>query len=74
MIDGKEYPAAFGRTKKEVKEEAAKIAYQSLGVKSTDQRARRTNFVGIVDNYCQKTGRTLNFIEVKRCGPPHNLQ
>eukprot|EP00064_Thunnus_orientalis_P023247 superscaffoldBa00008602_g23480 len=74
VVDGKEYPAGFGKTKKEAKEQAAEIAYQSLGVKSTDQRARGPNFVGIVDHYCHKTGRILNFIEVKRCGPPHNLQ
>lgn len=74
VVDGKEYPAGFGKTKKEAKEEAAEIAYQSLGVKSTDQRNRGPNFVGIVDHYCHKTGRILNFIEVKRCGPPHNPQ
>ncbi|KAM7409015.1 hypothetical protein PAMA_002640 [Pampus argenteus] len=74
VVDGKKHPAAFGKTKKEAKEEAAKIAYQSLDVKSEDRKARRTNFIGIVHHYCNRTGRILNFIEVKRCGPPHNPQ
>ncbi|CAK6951763.1 interferon-induced%2C double-stranded RNA-activated protein kinase-like [Scomber scombrus] len=74
VVDNKEYPPAFGKTKKEAKEEAAKIAYQSLDVKSEDQKARGPNFIGIVDHYCQKTCRILNFIEVERCGPPHNSQ
>ncbi|KAG9344261.1 hypothetical protein JZ751_010930 [Albula glossodonta] len=30
VIDGKEYPEAFGNTKKEAKEEAAKAVYQEL--------------------------------------------
>ncbi|KAM7385825.1 hypothetical protein PAMP_001880 [Pampus punctatissimus] len=74
VLDGKKHPPAFGKTKKEAKEEAAKIAYQSLEVKCEDRVARRTNFIGIVHHYCHKTGRILNFFEVKRCGPPHNPQ
>ncbi|KAJ3610476.1 hypothetical protein NHX12_022568 [Muraenolepis orangiensis] len=30
VVDGKTYPIAFGRTKKEAKEEAAKLAYQEI--------------------------------------------
>lgn len=74
MVNNKEYPPAFGKTKKEAKMEAAKIAYQSLGVRPEDQKARGPNYIGIVTNYCDKTGRILNFIEVERCGPRHNLQ
>ncbi|XP_051815651.1 interferon-induced, double-stranded RNA-activated protein kinase-like isoform X2 [Acanthochromis polyacanthus] len=70
IVDGKTYPTGYGISKKEAKEEAAKLACQSLGI--TDQR--RTNFIGIVNHYCQKTKRILNFIEVDRSGPPHNPQ
>uniref|UniRef100_A0A3P9BTU6 Interferon-induced, double-stranded RNA-activated protein kinase n=1 Tax=Maylandia zebra TaxID=106582 RepID=A0A3P9BTU6_9CICH len=31
-----------------------------------------TNFVGLVHNYCKKTGRIIDIIEVRRCGPQHN--
>ncbi|CAI5653691.1 unnamed protein product [Oreochromis niloticus] len=70
VVDGKEYPTAYGKNKKEAKEEAAKLVYQSLGVTYKDHKP--TNFVGLVDNYCKKTGRIIDIIEVKRCGPPHN--
>uniref|UniRef100_A0AAQ5YKH3 non-specific serine/threonine protein kinase n=1 Tax=Amphiprion ocellaris TaxID=80972 RepID=A0AAQ5YKH3_AMPOC len=70
IVDGKTFPTGYGVSKKEAKEEAAKLACQSLGV--TDQR--QTNFIGIVNHYCQRTKRTLNFIEVERSGPPHNPQ
>uniref|UniRef100_A0A3P8U8E3 non-specific serine/threonine protein kinase n=1 Tax=Amphiprion percula TaxID=161767 RepID=A0A3P8U8E3_AMPPE len=70
IVDGKTFPTGYGVSKKEAKEEAAKLACQNLGV--TDQR--QTNFIGIVNHYCQRTKRTLNFIEVERSGPPHNPQ
>lgn len=37
MVGDKQYPSAYGKTKKEAKEEAAKLAYQEiLAVKPTD--------------------------------------
>ncbi|XP_054456189.1 interferon-induced, double-stranded RNA-activated protein kinase-like [Anoplopoma fimbria] len=38
------------------------------------RRQRETNFIGIVDHYCQKTKRCYSFIEEKRCGPAHDPQ
>lgn len=70
VVGGKEYPTAYGKNKKEAKEEAAKLVYQSLGVTYKDHKP--TNFVGLVHNYCEKTGRIIDIIEVRRCGPPHN--
>ncbi|KAF3708406.1 Interferon-induced, double-stranded RNA-activated protein kinase [Channa argus] len=67
-VGDKEYPAAYGKTKKEAKKEAAKLVYQSFGLKPQN---RPTNFVAFVVNYCLKTGRVHNFIEVKRSGPVH---
>ncbi|XP_030603716.1 interferon-induced, double-stranded RNA-activated protein kinase-like isoform X2 [Archocentrus centrarchus] len=70
VVGEKEYPSAVGKNKKEAKEEAAKLVYQSLGV--TYKHHKPTNFVGIVNNYCQKTGRTLDFIKLKE--PPNYPQ
>lgn len=37
MVGDKEYPAAYGKTKKEAKEEAAKCVYQEIcGHKTTE--------------------------------------
>ncbi|XP_043991704.1 interferon-induced, double-stranded RNA-activated protein kinase-like isoform X2 [Gambusia affinis] len=33
-----------------------------------------TNFIGIIDQYCQKTQRCDTYIEERRSGPPHNPQ
>ncbi|XP_067465800.1 interferon-induced, double-stranded RNA-activated protein kinase isoform X2 [Thunnus thynnus] len=112
MVDDKEYPAAYGKTKREAKEEAAKLVYheicgskttdtgdeksssttsnqkedlnqnvseicdkiKNLSVKTEDKSFIETNFIGMVNHYCQKTARSHTFIEEKRCGPPHNPQ
>ncbi|XP_040905187.1 interferon-induced, double-stranded RNA-activated protein kinase [Toxotes jaculatrix] len=112
VVGDKEYPAAYGKTKKEAKEEAAKLVYdeicgskttetsdekisdtsntqkeeskqnvseicdktKSLSVKTEGGVFTETNFIGIVNHYCQKTQRTHTFIEDRRCGPPHNPQ
>ncbi|KAK2824096.1 hypothetical protein Q5P01_021271 [Channa striata] len=68
-VGDKEYPAAYGKTKKDAKKESAKLVCQSLGMKPQN---RPTNFIGFVVNYCLKTGRLYNFIEVGRSGPVHD--
>lgn len=30
-----------------------------------------TNFIGLVNHYCQKTNRSHSYVEVRRDGPPH---
>uniref|UniRef100_A0A1A7YIF1 Eukaryotic translation initiation factor 2-alpha kinase 2 n=1 Tax=Iconisemion striatum TaxID=60296 RepID=A0A1A7YIF1_9TELE len=108
VVDGKEYPAASGRTKKEAKEEAAKLVYQEItGCKSLDTRDGRdsgtsslheseksvshisdqikslsiktdnispsdTNFVELINSYCQRTRCSCVFHEEKRCGPSNS--
>ncbi|XP_044070939.1 interferon-induced, double-stranded RNA-activated protein kinase-like [Siniperca chuatsi] len=110
VVGNKEYPAAYGKTKREAKEEAAKLVYNEIcGSKTTetadenyyhtstqekeelsqslfdicnktrsvnvnDSSFTETNYIGIVNHYCQKTNSSHIFIEERRCGPPHNLQ
>lgn len=69
VVGDEECPEAVGTTKKEAKEEAAKLACQSLGVKPKEIY-QGTNFSSIVHSYCQKTGRILNFVPVTT--PPVN--
>ncbi|XP_075932768.1 interferon-induced, double-stranded RNA-activated protein kinase-like isoform X2 [Anarhichas minor] len=98
VVGDKEYPAATGKTRKEAKEEAAKLVYLEIcGSKTTetaidnptsaqqeevldicvnvqDNSCTETNFIGMVDKYCQKTNRCHSYVEEKRCGPPHKPQ
>ncbi|KAG7273739.1 hypothetical protein CRUP_002888 [Coryphaenoides rupestris] len=112
VLDGRAYPTACGRNKKDAKEEAAKLAYkeivcdlpskdvnESCNVESCSQprnelrliademikvkdglevsitKERRSltepNFIGIINHYCQKTSRSLDFSMVRRGGLPH---
>ncbi|KAL3972246.1 hypothetical protein ACER0C_025595 [Sarotherodon galilaeus] len=110
FVGDKEYPAASGKTRREAKEEAAKLVYhdicgtletgdekdiftlsqqkeetkqnipdvcdqmKSLTVRAKDKNFIESNFIGLVNHYCQKTSRSHTFIEEKICGPPHNRQ
>uniref|UniRef100_A0A3P9AAP0 non-specific serine/threonine protein kinase n=1 Tax=Esox lucius TaxID=8010 RepID=A0A3P9AAP0_ESOLU len=116
LLGDKEYPEAFGKTKREAKEEAAKLVFQELYGASQDtgtvdkncdaatgaqkedlnqtvaalcdenmnmshvpkQRsfisAEETNFIGILNHYCQKTRLFHDFQLVERRGPSHNPQ
>nr|WRH07086.1 protein kinase R [Epinephelus lanceolatus] len=47
---------------------------RSVSVITTDEGFTETNFIGIVNNYCQKTKNSSDYILVKRCGPPHYPQ
>ncbi|KAM4608022.1 interferon-induced, double-stranded RNA-activated protein kinase-like isoform 1-T1 [Polymixia lowei] len=109
VVGDKEYPIAFGRTKKDAKEEAAKVVYdeicgsqttvaigencngtssqqkdtfnhnvletckkiKNLNVSCTEHSFAETNFIGILNHYCQKTNRFHDFIFVNRTGPAH---
>ncbi|XP_030012547.1 interferon-induced, double-stranded RNA-activated protein kinase-like isoform X2 [Sphaeramia orbicularis] len=111
VVGDKEYPTATGKTKKEAKEEAAKLVYQEIcgnkttetsdgdgsdGVESNqhkdetrqtfpdvcektqsssatteDEGFTDTNYVGIVNHYCQKTKRTPDYVLEKKLGPAH---
>ncbi|XP_023276206.1 interferon-induced, double-stranded RNA-activated protein kinase-like, partial [Seriola lalandi dorsalis] len=112
VVGDKEYPAVSGSTKREAKEEAAKLVYdvihgskttetadenynstsgqqhealtqdvsdictktRGLSVNSKDSSFTKTNFIGIVNHYCQKTKRSHDYILERRCGPPHSPQ
>uniref|UniRef100_A0A3B4ZQP6 Eukaryotic translation initiation factor 2-alpha kinase 2 n=1 Tax=Stegastes partitus TaxID=144197 RepID=A0A3B4ZQP6_9TELE len=112
VVGDKEYPTASGKTKKEAKEEAAKLVYddkygssttetvdvknnvvsspqtekgshndddicertKSLSVKPEDNSIMETNFIGIINLYCQKTRSTPDYILIQRCGPSHSPQ
>ncbi|XP_026165507.1 interferon-induced, double-stranded RNA-activated protein kinase-like [Mastacembelus armatus] len=105
VVGDREYPAASGKTKKEAKEEAAKLVYNEIhGCKTPETRddkyngtpspqnvelnqnlsdicdrtknlsVQETNFIGIINLYCQKTSRSHAFIEERRCGPAHSHQ
>ncbi|XP_035519685.1 LOW QUALITY PROTEIN: 3-phosphoinositide-dependent protein kinase B-like [Morone saxatilis] len=109
VVDGKEYPVVTGETRREAKEEAAKLVYdvihgskmaetadeksnhasnkekeelnlsdisnktKSLSV-SSNNSFTETNYIGIVNHYCQETSSSHKFMEERRCGPSHNLQ
>ncbi|XP_062286854.1 interferon-induced, double-stranded RNA-activated protein kinase-like [Scomber scombrus] len=111
VVADKEYPVACGKTKREAKEEAAKLVYheicgskttetgdeksstpikqkvdlnqnvseicdktKNLSVKTEVKSFVETNFIGIINQYCQKTSRSHTFIEENACGPPHIRQ
>ncbi|XP_041804000.1 interferon-induced, double-stranded RNA-activated protein kinase-like [Chelmon rostratus] len=109
MVGDKEYPTVTGKTKREAKEEAAKLVYDVICASKTSETAgepynhtstqqneepnvsdlcnrtrslnvslnsslTETNYIGLVNHYCQKTKRSLAYIEERRCGPSHNPQ
>ncbi|KAL0983668.1 hypothetical protein UPYG_G00131050 [Umbra pygmaea] len=114
VLSDKQYPEAFGKTKKEAKEEAAKLVHQELyggqaTVKTDDHvsgpteiqkedlnktvatlcdsveslnisavprqcslTSTDTNYIGILNHYCQKTRLFLDFNQVEMRGPSHD--
>ncbi|XP_067381581.1 interferon-induced, double-stranded RNA-activated protein kinase isoform X1 [Channa argus] len=112
VVGDKEYPAAPGKTKKEAKEEAAKLVYQAihgsntaetedekysgasipqkegikqrvsdisdktkrLSVKMESKSLTETNFIEIINRYCQKKKLLHDYILERKCGPSHDPQ
>ncbi|XP_071337245.1 interferon-induced, double-stranded RNA-activated protein kinase-like [Trachinotus anak] len=112
VVGDKEYPAGYGNTKREAKEEAAKLVYneihgskttetgddrysdtssqqkeelkqnvseicdktKGLSLKTEGGSSAETNFIGLVNHYCQRTKRFHDYILDRRCGPPHSPQ
>ncbi|XP_048863713.1 uncharacterized protein LOC125738600 [Brienomyrus brachyistius] len=98
VVGDREFPEAYGKTRKEAKEEAARLVYEELNRKATmDQEAdepsmRRTcnamdelslsttestmeaNYIGLLNQYCQRNKLVLDFKLLDKKGPPHNPQ
>lgn len=108
VVGDKEYPPAYGKTKREAKEEAAKLVYhdiygskttatgdsipsqskedlsqkisditkntQNVSITTEDEGFTDTNFIGILNHYCQKKGLLHDYVYEKRTGPSHNPQ
>ncbi|MEQ2234730.1 hypothetical protein ILYODFUR_034442, partial [Ilyodon furcidens] len=47
---------------------------ESLSINSEDNSSVGTNFIGLINHYCQKTKLCHTYIEEGRRGPPHNPQ
>ncbi|CAB1435454.1 unnamed protein product [Pleuronectes platessa] len=104
-VGEKEFPVGYGKTKREAKEEAAKLAHHAIcdskatetgdwkyGGTSSQQneeakqdeiwdktnrlsvKAEGGNFIGMVNQYCQKTQRSHSYVLEKRCGEAHSPQ
>uniref|UniRef100_A0A4W6CDK7 non-specific serine/threonine protein kinase n=1 Tax=Lates calcarifer TaxID=8187 RepID=A0A4W6CDK7_LATCA len=99
VVGDKEYPAVSGKSRREAKEEAAKLVYHEICGSKTTETAdlqdeelnqnvseicnktgrlslnnTETNYIGLVNHYCQKKRLSHTFIKVRSCGPPHNPQ
>nr|XP_019944436.1 PREDICTED: interferon-induced, double-stranded RNA-activated protein kinase-like [Paralichthys olivaceus] len=85
VCNGQVYPEGVGRNKKQAKRNAAQNALTCLlgnqyasnevTMQSVDDNSfKETNFIGILNHYCQKTMLTHNYIQAKRRGQPHSSQ
>ncbi|CAK6951765.1 LOW QUALITY PROTEIN: uncharacterized protein LOC128372549 [Scomber scombrus] len=70
------YNSASGQQKEEPNQHLIDMCNKtrSLCVNSEDESNTETNFIGLVNHYCQKTKRSNTFIEERRCGPAHKPQ
>uniref|UniRef100_H3C5V6 Eukaryotic translation initiation factor 2-alpha kinase 2 n=1 Tax=Tetraodon nigroviridis TaxID=99883 RepID=H3C5V6_TETNG len=85
IINDRAFPegVAVGKTKKEAKEEAAKLVYneicgseksdmiKSLSVTTADTER---NYISLINEHCQKKGFSHSFVMVDRQGPSHGPQ
>ncbi|CAL9688112.1 unnamed protein product [Knipowitschia caucasica] len=103
VVGDKEYPEAYGTTKKQAREEAAKLVHSEivgsessqaddsalnqannqskinesisrLTITTEDEGFADTNFIGILNHYCQKKSIYHDYKLENRCGPAHNPQ
>uniref|UniRef100_A0A3Q2WE61 Eukaryotic translation initiation factor 2-alpha kinase 2 n=1 Tax=Haplochromis burtoni TaxID=8153 RepID=A0A3Q2WE61_HAPBU len=90
MVGDKEYPAVSGKTAREAKEEAAKLVYDIIndenhsdgsGQQSEDLSENvfdvclvETNYIGLINDYCQRENCSYTFVDEKICGPPDKRQ
>uniref|UniRef100_A0A3B3W0C6 Eukaryotic translation initiation factor 2-alpha kinase 2 n=1 Tax=Poecilia latipinna TaxID=48699 RepID=A0A3B3W0C6_9TELE len=88
VVGDTEYPEVSGKSKREAKEEAAKLVYEMINsgqsleehkdtkTKSlsinSEDNCTESGFVAIIHNYCQRKKLSLEYILVERSGPPHN--
>ncbi|KAK2489707.1 hypothetical protein MC885_017856, partial [Smutsia gigantea] len=82
-INGREFPAAEGRSKKEAKNAAAKLALDKLNVESkptsslspsttdTSGGSSTRNYLGLINTFVQKTKQSVNYeqCELRDAGP-----
>ncbi|XP_039638995.1 interferon-induced, double-stranded RNA-activated protein kinase-like isoform X4 [Perca fluviatilis] len=47
---------------------------KSLSVRTTGDVFTDTNYIGMINSYCQRKKLSHDYILEKRCGPPHNPQ
>uniref|UniRef100_A0A3Q3DC30 Eukaryotic translation initiation factor 2 alpha kinase 2 n=1 Tax=Hippocampus comes TaxID=109280 RepID=A0A3Q3DC30_HIPCM len=66
--EGEEPSGASSRQEEEMSE----ICDKTPSSKTEDDGLIEKNFIGNINEYCQRTHRTPNFIEVQRSGPSHN--
>uniref|UniRef100_A0A8C2J9D6 non-specific serine/threonine protein kinase n=1 Tax=Cyprinus carpio TaxID=7962 RepID=A0A8C2J9D6_CYPCA len=84
----REFPEAYGKNKKDAKEAAATRVYEELNkthnalnsslknefVFADESRSATpdSNYIALLNNYCQKHNRVFDFKLVEKRGPPHN--
>lgn len=67
------YNCASGQQKEDLNQHVLDMCNKTRGlsVNFEDKSFQETNFIGIINNYCQKTNRSHTFTAKGRSGPPH---
>ncbi|XP_055083324.1 interferon-induced, double-stranded RNA-activated protein kinase-like isoform X3 [Periophthalmus magnuspinnatus] len=87
VVDGKAYANGVGKNKKEARQMASKNALEVVLSDPAPELKEAapssvppspgfadTNFIGILNHYCQKKNLLHDFVFEKRTGPPHDPQ